>query len=240
MLLVLGGGVPVRGITELSGESGVGKTQICLQLSLTVQYPIDMGGLDSGAVYICTEDRFPSTRLHQILKEQSSNPQSRQPIPNLNFADRIYIDHVADVDSLKECIAVRLPRLLSNLKIGLVVLDSVAAVFRCDYEGLAQSNRRAHQIRMIAIKLHSLARTYNLAILAVNQVTANMDDGRSIPALGLTWANVVTTKLEVTAHRQPCLDSSWRELNLISAPDLPPASAIFCITSAGVSDVPQE
>lgn len=36
----LRGGVAVQGITEIAGESSSGKTQLCLQMALTVQYPV--------------------------------------------------------------------------------------------------------------------------------------------------------------------------------------------------------
>lgn len=45
---LLRGGLPVGGITELAGESGAGKTQLALQLCLSVQYPVQHGGLSSG------------------------------------------------------------------------------------------------------------------------------------------------------------------------------------------------
>lgn len=63
-------GVPVRGITEIVGRPGVGKTQICLQLALNVQMPLSEGGLGKGAVYICTEENFLSNRLVQILDQR--------------------------------------------------------------------------------------------------------------------------------------------------------------------------
>jgi RecA/RadA recombinase len=44
----LQGGVATQGITEIAGESGSGKTQLCLQLALTVQYPVSCGGLNGG------------------------------------------------------------------------------------------------------------------------------------------------------------------------------------------------
>lgn len=46
----LGGGVLLQGITELAGQSGAGKTQLALQLAITVQLPPSHGGLDSGAL----------------------------------------------------------------------------------------------------------------------------------------------------------------------------------------------
>ena len=44
----LRGGILRRGITEVTGESSSGKTQICLQLCLTVQFPKEKGGLEGG------------------------------------------------------------------------------------------------------------------------------------------------------------------------------------------------
>lgn len=45
---VLQGGLVSHGITEISGESASGKTQLCLQLSLNVQLPESQGGLNGG------------------------------------------------------------------------------------------------------------------------------------------------------------------------------------------------
>lgn len=39
----LDGGILPRAITEIAGEAGSGKTQLCLQLSLQVQLPIERG-----------------------------------------------------------------------------------------------------------------------------------------------------------------------------------------------------
>lgn len=44
----LGGGLFNCGITEISGESGCGKTQFCLQIALTVQLPLPLQGAKSG------------------------------------------------------------------------------------------------------------------------------------------------------------------------------------------------
>lgn len=46
----LGGGIPCRGITQIYGAAGTGKTQLALQLCLTVQLPITAGGLGAGNV----------------------------------------------------------------------------------------------------------------------------------------------------------------------------------------------
>ncbi|XP_051265173.1 DNA repair protein XRCC3 [Dicentrarchus labrax] len=99
---LLRGGLPVGGVTELSGESGAGKTQLALQLCLSVQYPPQHGGLNSGAVYICTEDSFPIRRLQQLIRDQSRLRSDVPPdlISRLQFSDRVYIEHTADLVSL--------------------------------------------------------------------------------------------------------------------------------------------
>ena len=44
----LNGGLPVPALNEVAGTSAAGKTQLCLQLCLTVQLPRQEGGLDGG------------------------------------------------------------------------------------------------------------------------------------------------------------------------------------------------
>nr|XP_024651166.1 DNA repair protein XRCC3 isoform X2 [Macaca nemestrina] len=96
---LLRGGLPLDGITELAGRSSVGKTQLALQLCLAVQFPRQHGGLEAGAVYICTEDAFPHKRLQQLMAQQ---PRLRTDVPGellqkLRFGSQIFIEHVADV-----------------------------------------------------------------------------------------------------------------------------------------------
>ena len=45
---LLSGGLVVPGINEIAGNSGAGKTQLCLQLCLNVQLPAELGGLNGG------------------------------------------------------------------------------------------------------------------------------------------------------------------------------------------------
>ncbi|KAF6133763.1 X-ray repair cross complementing 3 [Phyllostomus discolor] len=99
---LLGGGLPLDGITELAGHSSAGKTQLALQLCLAVQLPRQHGGLEAGAVYVCTEDAFPDKRLQQLIALQ---PRLRTDAPGdvvgaLPFGDRIFVEHAATVVSV--------------------------------------------------------------------------------------------------------------------------------------------
>jgi len=51
----------------------------------------------SGAVYICTEDAFPSRRLQELFC--SFPPTFSTAQTGINFGDNIFIEHIGDVVS---------------------------------------------------------------------------------------------------------------------------------------------
>uniref|UniRef100_A0A3P8V1Q2 DNA repair protein n=1 Tax=Cynoglossus semilaevis TaxID=244447 RepID=A0A3P8V1Q2_CYNSE len=201
---LLRGGLPVGGVTELSGESAAGKTQLALQLCLSVQLPVQYRGLGSGAVYVCTEGSFPVTRLYQLISEQ---PRLRTDVPesvvtSLRFSDQIYVEHAADLDSLQACLSRRVPLLLARGLVRLVVLDSVAALFRSQFQADDWLERN-RQILRLGAKLQQLTSDFNSVVLVINQVTDVFDSSNRtgpvmpqvVPALGLSWSNQVLIRL---------------------------------------------
>lgn len=107
---IIRGGVPINGITEIVGASGVGKTQLCLQLSLMTQFPVEYGGINKGrydkeyyvhkslqkvilgTLYICTEDAFPSKRLSEISEKLPLHCK----LNRINFKDNVFVEHLDD------------------------------------------------------------------------------------------------------------------------------------------------
>jgi len=65
---MLGGGVARGEVIEFCGVPGMGKTQLGIQLSCTVQIPRAFGGVEGQAVYIDTEGSFMPSRVHEIAK----------------------------------------------------------------------------------------------------------------------------------------------------------------------------
>nr|XP_020036746.1 DNA repair protein XRCC3 isoform X1 [Castor canadensis] len=168
---LLGGGLPLEGITELAGRSSAGKTQLALQLCLAVQFPRWHGGLEAGAVYICTEDIFPSKRLQQLISQQQ---QLRTDVPGevvekIKFSNQIFIEHAADVDTLLECVSKKVPVLLSRGMARLVIIDSVAAPFRCEFDSQT-SVLRARHLQSLGAALRQLSSTFRSPVLCINQV----------------------------------------------------------------------
>ncbi|XP_016041595.2 DNA repair protein XRCC3 isoform X2 [Erinaceus europaeus] len=192
---VLGGGLPLEGVTELAGISSAGKTQLALQLCLAVQFPLRHGGLEAGSVYICTEDAFPSRRLQQLIRQQR---QLRTDVPGdvvdgIRFGDQIFIEHVADVDALLACVGRKVPLLLSRGLARLVVLDSVAAPFRCEFASEAAATRAQH-LRSLGAALRRLSCAFRSPVLCVNQVRVPVPPtpvlggrGRVQPASSSYW-----------------------------------------------------
>lgn len=229
-----GGLIRGAGITEISGESGSGKTQLCLQLSLLVQNSEDNGGFDKGVIYLCTEDCFPSKRLEQMVKYICPPFATAN---QLRYADNIFVAHVPTTENLKQNLENNVQSLINSDKIGLLVIDSIAAVFRADFSN-EQFTERAKELRLIGNKLHQLAAKYNICIVCINQVTTSFTDqsnfrGELIPALGLVWSNLVTTRLFV---KKVEFSDGIRELQVQFSPHVPPSSCYFTIDSRGISD----
>uniref|UniRef100_A0A3Q0SVJ2 X-ray repair complementing defective repair in Chinese hamster cells 3 n=1 Tax=Amphilophus citrinellus TaxID=61819 RepID=A0A3Q0SVJ2_AMPCI len=187
---LLRGGLPVGGVTELAGKSGAGKTQLGLQLCLSVQYPAEHGGLGAGALYVCTEDSFPIKRLHQLIGEQLA---LRSDVPvdlieRLHFSDHVYIEHTADLDSLQVCLNRRAPLLLARGLVRLIVVDSVAALFRAEFQADDWLERN-RQLLTFSSTLHRLSQEFSTPVLCINQVRSiHPDFLKALDAVGLSWA----------------------------------------------------
>ncbi|XP_055995301.1 DNA repair protein XRCC3-like isoform X3 [Ostrea edulis] len=221
----LRGGILTRGITEIAGESA------------------------SGAAYICTEDVFPSKRLGQMIGYFSQRTDIHKKIA---FGDNIFIEHVADLESLNACIHQKLPHLLSSGGVKLVIVDSVAAVFRCDYE-LKDMYKRSKHMASLAASLQKLSSKYCLPVVCVNQVTDSMQTlhRRQIPALGLAWSNQITCRLSLarTSHELDLprnilngvviggFPTSIRTLEVTFAPNLPNLELVYVIDQEGIKTV---
>ncbi|NXH08573.1 XRCC3 protein, partial [Loxia leucoptera] len=249
---LLKGGIPLVGITELAGESSAGKTQISLQLCLCVQYPYKYGGLESGAVYICTEDVFPSKRLQQLIEQQH---KLRADVPaeiiqKIRFGNNIFVEQAADLDTFQQCLT-RLSLLLARGMARLVLIDSMAALFRGEFSP-AESARRARYLQAFGAQLHSLSTRFRTPIVCINQVTDAVSESeaaqcscrvvgsRVTPALGITWSNQLLMRLMAQRLWLPGHSScagSRRTLSVVFAPHLPPSFCYYTVQLEGVKGI---
>ncbi|KAI1266219.1 DNA repair protein RAD57 [Xylariaceae sp. FL1019] len=167
----LGGGIPTGYLTEITGESGAGKTQFLLTLLLSAQLP-PPHGLARPALYISTEAALSTTRLSQILSHHPffATLDSSIPKPSL---DGIISTVTPDLESQEHILTYQVPVEVSRRNIGLIILDSVAANYRAEFErGNTSSNMAARSAELVRLGslLRELAREHDLAVVVANQV----------------------------------------------------------------------
>jgi len=169
----LGGGIPAGYITEITGESGAGKTQFLLTLLLAVQLP-PPHGLGRPALYISTEASLSTRRLSQML---NSNPLFRSMDPaSRPSLDQIMSTVTPDLESQDHILTFQVPVEVERRNIGLLVLDSVAANYRAEFERSSSkrqsSNMGARSTELVRLGMHlrELAQKFNLAVVVSNQV----------------------------------------------------------------------
>ncbi|MDP9197052.1 MAG: DNA repair and recombination protein RadA, partial [Thermoproteota archaeon] len=65
---LLSGGIESQAVTEIAGEFGSGKSQLCHTLSVTANMPKSNVGLGGNVIFIDTENTFRPERIHQIAE----------------------------------------------------------------------------------------------------------------------------------------------------------------------------
>ena len=153
--------------------SGAGKTQLLLTLLLASQLP-PPHGLSKSAIYISTEATLATNRLTQLLSTHPSLvPLSPKDKPSLS---RILSIQTPDLESQEHILRYQLPVAIKKHGVGLVILDSVAANYRAEFEktgarnGAASMAKRGTQLIQLGALLRELARTEGISVVVANQV----------------------------------------------------------------------
>lgn len=140
-------------------------------------------------------------------------------------------------ESLVEIINIQIKQLLETNSIGLLIIDSVAGIFGVHDKYIERSNN----MRTLVRTLLSLSKKHNFSILFINQVRSCMNtEAETAPALGLAWANLITTRLQIYKEESAIKDPRGikmqkRKLRVIWAPNVGLDEATFFITEQGIS-----
>lgn len=121
-----------------------------------------------GVAYVCTEDAFPSKRLMQmvtLLRRRCAE----SPVAKIDFGSGVFVEHAAELDDLDRCVCERLPVLLGRHNVKLIVIDSIAAVFRAEFS-VSESRERAKRLNAVGGRLRALADNHNIPVVCINQV----------------------------------------------------------------------
>ncbi|CAI5742048.1 unnamed protein product [Peronospora destructor] len=251
--VLLNGGFRSGLLTEICGEASAGKTQLCLQMLLQCCLPQSHGGLQGTACYICTEGVGSVKRLHDLAHSYAQRYDTVSSVgikrkrgdlmPKLtssDFLDSIFIEQLYTVDDLMSLLQARLPTLLEEQNTKLVVLDSVAALFRLEStSSVKDAVKRSRTMFHMANCMRILSDEYGVVFIVTNQVTGDFDPRSAAtgngqrPALGLTWSHCINQRLMITRNA----DSTQRQLEVAFSPHLPATTCIFQVTSDGVRPV---
>ncbi|MFQ6055410.1 MAG: DNA repair and recombination protein RadB [Methanosarcinales archaeon] len=151
---ILGGGFERGVVTQIYGEAGTGKTNMCMQLAIEC---IKNG---NRVIFIDTEG-FSPERFSQIA---GSNAKE--------FAQKIIMYEPMSFEQQYSIIK-ELNKIMEE-NIGLIIFDSATLFYRFeldDEKSIALRRELANQIG----HLHLLARKYNIAVVITSQVYTDID-----------------------------------------------------------------
>lgn len=223
---LIGGGIETQSITEVFGEFGSGKSQISHELAVTVQLPVEQGGLDAECVYIDTENTFRPERIEQIADRFDLDHE--EVLQKIHVARAFNSSHqILMAEKINELIQ-------SGCNVKLVIVDSLMAHFRAEYVGRESLAVRQQKLNQHLHVLQQLANTYNLAVFITNQVQARPDAFFGSPTKA-TGGHVLGHASTYRIWLKKGL-AGKRIARLVDSPHLPEGECVYKITNEGVVD----
>lgn len=218
------GGIETQALTEVYGEFGCGKTQLCHTMCVMVQRARDEGGLDGKALYIDTENTFRPERIVSIANAHGMDPE--KALDNIIVARAYNSAH--QVLILEEASAI-----IQKDNIKLIIADSAVGLFRAEYLGRGTLAIRQQKLNHFVHLLSRMAETYNCAALATNQVMAAPDVFFGDPTRPV-GGNVVA---HTSTYRVYFKKSGKKRIaRMVDSPHHPESEVIFALGDAGVVD----
>lgn len=227
---LIGGGIETQTITEFYGEYGSGKSQMCHQLCVNVQLPTEKGGLNSGALYIDTENTFRTERIVQMAQHLGLVPE--EVAKNIIVAEAYTSDH-------QMFLLDNADKIIKENGIHLIIVDSLTSHFRSEYLGRGMLAERQQKLNKHMHKLVRLARAFNAAAVVTNQVMAKPDVffGDAVHPIG---GHIVAHTSHTRLYLRKSARGPVRIARLVSSSYLPEGERVFKITENGVEDVAEE
>ena len=223
---LIGGGIETQSITEVYGKMASGKSQWCFQTCVTVQLPLEQGGLDGACLYIDSENSFRPERVIQVAKRFGLDVDT--VLKNVFVARAYNADH-------QMLLAEKTAEMIKEKNIKLVIVDSLMAQFRAEYVGRGTLATRQQKLNTHLRTLQKLAEMYNITVLVTNQVMSRPDilfGDPTAPVGGNVVGHATKTRLYLRKSK-----ADKRVAKLVDSPSLPDGEALYRITENGIEDV---
>ena len=223
---LLGGGVETKTVTEVYGEFGTGKTQLCHTLCVLVQQEKKAGGLAGKAIYIDTENTFRPERIVSIAKARGFDAD--KALAGIIVAKAYNSAH-------QELIIEETGPVIEENGIKLVVVDSAVAHYRAEFLGRATLSERQQRLNKFMHILVRLAETYEVAVVVTNQIQSS-PDAYFGDAVRPTGGNVVahTSTYRIYLKRS---SGKNRIARMVDSPYHAEREVLFTLADRGIADV---
>ncbi len=221
---LLKGGVETQAITEVWGEYGAGKSQLCHTLCVTAQMPSSQKGFAGSVVYIDSEGTFRPERVHQIAQARGLDPEE--------ILKRVIVCKVYNSPHL-ELVIRNLGKYIEKFDAKLVVVDSIISLHRAEFLGRGTLAERQQRLNLLVHRLLRISEIYNVAIIVTNQVQAQPDaffGDPTKPAGGHILAHACTYRIYLRKAGQQRLGI------MVDSPYHPYSQTNFAITERGIDD----
>lgn len=206
---LLNGGLEAGIITEIFGEGGSGKTNLCMQIAISV------ASKERKVFYLDTEG-FSNERFNQM---SGSSPA---------ISENIMLYRINSLDD-QEVSLIRTGKMMEKTKApGLLVVDSFTEFFRLETTGDYQARVAGFQ-RQIA-SMMSIAATYSIPVLITNQIYQDVNRGDVQPFGGFIIDHAVKAILKIEK-----LQEGKRKVSVMKHRSIQEGkSSTFRITSFGL------
>ena len=179
LMIFLNGGFETQAITEISGEFGSGKSQICHALCVAANKLAENSRLGDGVedkqgstetiIFIDTENTFRADRVYQIAEQNGFDP--------LTILQKIYHCKIFNSEELESLIN-NLSQSIEQYNAKLVIVDSIISLHRAEFSGRETIAERQQRLGKMLNKLRRYADIYNIAVVITNQVVSYTDNSQ--------------------------------------------------------------
>lgn len=223
---LIGGGIETQSITEIYGKMAAGKSQWAFQTAVTVQLPLEQGGLEGTCLYIDSENSFRPERVIQVAKRFGLDVDT--VLKNIFVARAYNAEH-------QMILAEKATEMIKEKNVKLLIVDSLTAQFRAEYIGRGTLSERQQKLNKHMRVLQKVAEMSNIAVLVTNQVMSRPDilfGDPTEPVGGNVVGHASKTRLYLRKSKE-----DKRVAKLVDSPSLPDGEAIYRITENGIEDL---
>lgn len=222
-------------LTEITGEAGSGKTQLCIYFLLRTILPLSIGCLEKGALYISTVQKLSTSRFDQFLSFMAQEINVNEK----NIAvTRLFNKHLSN-NEYEQFTNIEMEKFITENSIKTVIIDSITGI--ADTQFIKDNNEIDYRERTKFLKNSSwtfkrLIQKHNLFFFVTNNVASNFKDSEDNikPNLGLVWENTINTRI-LLKKQTNIKGKNDRSIKVLFSNYLPLREIEFTFTNQGFS-----